>query len=279
MNLLKALINIAANPAITPLSQAGSNNRANNMGDALERYVQDAFANTMKTNDEKTRLKIIQQTFSYVGNSNNPPDIMLKGGDAIEVKKIESINSDIALNSSYPKNKLDSDDPKLTASCVKCEDWKQRDIIYIVGNVSTNNLKHLWIVYGDCYAASKTSYERIKDKISSGVTSIPGVEFSMTKELGRVNKVDPLGITNLRIRGMWHISNPMKVFSYVYTYNPKVKFSLSCIIKKSKYNDFPISDRQSLEADKKFRISDIEIKNPDNPAQLIDAKLIIFEVK
>ena len=41
------------------------------------------------------------------------------------------------------------------------------------------------------------------------------VEFSETNELGRVNKVDPLGITYLRIRGMWGIENPIKVFNYV----------------------------------------------------------------
>src|SRR5699024_11579610 len=61
----------------------------------------------------------------------------------------------------------------------------------------------LWFVYGDCYCADKSYYERIADTIKDGVSSIPDVDFGETKELGRVNKVDPLGITYLRIRGMW----------------------------------------------------------------------------
>ena len=41
----------------------------------------------------------------------------------------------------------------------------------------------------------------MKQKIIAGVTQTTGIEFSPTKELGRVN-IDPLGITSLRIRGM-----------------------------------------------------------------------------
>lgn len=37
-----------------------------------------------------------------------------------------------------------------------------------------------------------------------------------SKELGHINKVDPLGVTYMRVRGMWGIDNPWKVFSYIY---------------------------------------------------------------
>ena len=40
--------------------------------------------------------------------------------------------------------------------------------------------------------------------------------FAETKELGRVNQVDPLGITNLRIRGMWQIETQEK-YLIIYT--------------------------------------------------------------
>ncbi|MBL0721141.1 MAG: NgoPII family restriction endonuclease [Sulfurovum sp.] len=42
---------------------------------------------------------------------------------------------------------------------------------------------------------------QIKDTISNGITSIPNVEFTATNELGKVKKIDPLGMTDLRIRG------------------------------------------------------------------------------
>ena len=61
------------------------------------------------------------------------------------------------------------------------------------------------------------------------------VVFSETKELGRVNQVDPLGITNLRIRGMWQIENPRKVFKYLHEPTGK-EFELVCIIPKEKYH-------------------------------------------
>jgi len=34
-------------------------------------------------------------------------------------------------------------------------------------------------------------------------------------ELGRYNEIDPLKITNLRIRGMYQIKHPREVFDYL----------------------------------------------------------------
>ncbi|TXL02189.1 hypothetical protein BMR07_18290 [Methylococcaceae bacterium CS1] len=107
---------------------------------------------------------------------------------------------------------------------------------------------------------------------------MPDIEFSETKELGRVNKVDPLGITNLRIRGMWHINNPLKVFSDYYTANDASKFTLTCILREDKFNSFPSVNKNAIANHSNISLSDIKIKNPDNPAKLINAKLIILEL-
>ena len=48
---------------------------------------------------------------------------MIKGGDAIEVKKTESANTSLALNSSYPKSHLTSANPMITNECRTCEEW------------------------------------------------------------------------------------------------------------------------------------------------------------
>ncbi len=135
----------------------------------------------------------------------------------------------------------------------------------------------MWLVYGDCYAASEEIYSKIGKKIKQGVLGIPDTEFSETKELGRVNKVDPLGITNLRIRGMWHIDNPLKVFEDIYTADKSKSFSLSCIMRKDKFNSFCSDDKDKIMTNKNIVITDIQIKNPDNPAKLLDAKLITVE--
>lgn len=277
-NIIKAFINIANNPIVELVDYYSGRNRINNIGKALEVYVQDAFAGTIKETDIQERLKTLEKIYSYEGNQNNPPDLMLKNGDAIEVKKLQSKSSAIALNSSYPKAKLYADSPMITKACKECEAWSEKDIIYAVGYTDDNSLKSLWLVYGDCFCADKEIYERIKDTISDGIASIADVEFADTKELGKVKKVDPLGITDLRIRGMWHIDNPNKIFSYLHTTKSGSDFELTCLMKKEKYDGLPQTDREAVENNSNVSVSDVRIKNPNNPVQLVDAKLLVFGI-
>lgn len=276
-NILEAIYNIVNQKDFEIKEFYSGTNRANNMGDALENYIKDAFANTFYVENELDRMKIFNQKFSWLGSKNNPPDIMIKNGDAIEVKKIQSSGSSLALNSSYPKANLSHTSPMITKECKSCEDWTVKDMIYCVGHVNHTHLKSLWFVYGSIYAANHETYQRIKSTISDGIKTIPNVVFSETKELGRVNQVDPLGITNLRIRGMWQIENPRKVYHYLHQ-STNNDFELICIIPKSKYNDFPTESRLKLETltTTGFSIEDSQVKDPNNPAKLIDCKLIKF---
>ena len=276
-NLLIAIKNIVNNPVVDLISSYNSTNRMNGMGEPLELYIKDIFCDSLGIQDLSEKTRIFSEHFSYIGNQNNPPDIIIRNGDAIEVKKIESANTDLALNSSYPKDKLYSNSPMITSACRECENWREKDILYIIGYVKETQLKSLWFVYGDCYAADKETYERIKNKISNGLRELPDIELAETNEIGRVNKVDPLGITYLRIRGMWGINNPSKVFSYI---NPQIQgiLTINTILLRNKYESFPEEDKIALEniTHKNFSISDIQIKSPNNPAVLLDAKLISF---
>ncbi len=280
MNIINSIINLVKHPFTELHTHYVSRNRANSMGDALEEYIKDLFCNTFDETDEVKRIKKISEVFSYLGNNSNPPDGMLKGGDAIEVKKIESVNSALALNSSYPKHKLYADSPMISSACKTAEVWTEKDIIYAVGVVNGNKIKHLSFVYGLDFAASDEVYKKIKQKIKYGVETIPDVEFSDTKELGRVNKVDPLGITYLRVRGMWGIENPFTVFDYVYKRDFDKDFNFMCIINNEKFETF--ENRQELidlsKNTAELLITDIEIKNPDNPALLKKAKLITYTI-
>jgi hypothetical protein len=280
VSILTAITNVIETPVRELRAFYQSRNRANNMGEALEEYVKDAFAGTIDESDGQARLRRLNEVFSYTGNQNNPPDIIIRGGDAVEVKKIENAGAGLALNSSYPKAKLFSDSPMITRACKDCERWTEKDIAYIVGVVGERHLQKLYIVYGADYAASADTYERIKHTISEGVTAIPNVEFGETKEFGRVNRVDPLGITYLRIRGMWGIENPAKAFSYVYSETARREFELTAIINAEKYKSFPQSERDKLERlalnSGGVVINDVNIKTPDNPSVLKSAKLITF---
>ena len=279
-NIIDAIINIVKNPILELREYSISHNRANSMGEALEEYIKDIFSGTLFENDKNKRLEIISEVFSYLGNTNNPPDSILRGGDAIEVKKIENKSSSLALNSSYPKAKLYSNSSMITDACRNCEEWEEKDIIYAIGTCEKNKLTSLIFVYGEDYAAENKIYENVKNKIKFGIETINGLEFSETNEIGRVNRVDPLGITYFRIRGMWGIENPIKVFDYIYERDNTKQFNFMALINEDKYNSFfNREELENLEKENKYlEIRNVKIKNPNNPAQLRSAKLITFKI-
>lgn len=276
-NIINAICELINNPITDLQASYLGKNRINNVGDALERYVQDLFIGGFYLSEYERNLKIAEH-FSYLGNTSNPPDMMLKNGDAIEVKKIENKNSDLALNSSYPKAKLFSNNPMLTTACKTAENWTTKDMLYAVGIVNNGQLTALALVYGDDYCAEQEIYETIKNRIKTGVETIEGVEFTATKELGKIKRIDPLGITNLRVRGMWHIENPFKVFDDVYQRNFNHRFNFMAIINDEKWQSLDNTNEllDTVSHHQNASITDIFIKNPNNPAQLKPAKLIQF---
>jgi hypothetical protein len=277
-NILEAIVNIANNPVVAIRNHYTGRNRANNVGEALEMFVKDAFANTIQEQDIQVKNTRYNQVFSWLGNQNHPPDIMIRQGDAIEVKKTQSANSDLALNSSYPKSNIQSNSNMITQECRTCENWTEKDLIYCVGHTTDDSIKSLWMVYGNIYAAKHETYQVIKQKITDGINEIPNVELAETNELGRVNRVDPLGITNLRIRGMWQIQNPRRVFNYLHTTGDT--FELVAVIPSNKYNSFSAESKNRIEnlQNPNLSIANVQVKDPNNPANLIDAKLIIFKL-
>jgi hypothetical protein len=78
---------------------------------------------------------------------------------------------------------------------------------------------------------------------------------------------------------MRSIENPVKVFSYI-SELPSDKFMLNLLMLKTKYDTMPKVDRETIESlhgqNANLQIQDIKIKSPNNPAQLLDAKMITF---
>lgn len=273
VSILSAIEHMAALPSYSLKQLYKNNNRIQRKGDPLEYFIKDAFCGTLSESDSTVVDTCYSEVFSYLGNANNPPDLMLRGGDAIEVKKIATLKAQISLNSSHPKNKLYSDDALLKKACRECEIWSEKDIIYAIGSVNDDNqLLSLWLVYGSVYAASKETYESMGNKIRESIRQHSYAELSATNELARVNKVDPLGITYLRVRGMWGIEHPSKVFDYL------LSGDVSCIhalIPEEKYQSFERSQRQSIEVNPRIRVECVRVKYPDNPALRIDARHIM----
>ena len=280
-SVLGAFMNIVNQPNSSINPAKISNNRINNIGDALEGYVKDAIAGLLgrESIENSVRDRVYSDAFSWLGNGSNPPDCIIKNGDAIEIKKVESLKSDIALNSSHPRNKLYIDDTRVASGAKTAEKWKVKDIVYAIGTPdSSAELKRLWLIYGDCYSASRQVYEKLFTIIEKGVNSIPDTNFQKTNELGKVKKVDPLGITTMRIRGMWHIANPSKIYGHLMDPTKTKQFYL--LMRENKYQSFSQEERFEIENIKKIGYSNevIEIRDPDNPARLIKARIIKYEI-
>ena len=166
----------------------------------------------------------------------------------------------------------------ISAACRRAEAWEERDIIYAYGVVRHTTLELLWFVYGDCYAADREVYERPRRRIIGALDAIYDGDGPRpkTRELGRVNKVDPLGITFLRIRGMWQMESPVRVFNYLGIDIHRAP-SIMALMRAEKYYTFDELDRNSFEESGSVR--DAEIKDPDNPANYLKAKVIELEQK
>jgi len=279
-NLLKAFIRIVDNYTITIKDITDGNNRANNMGEGLESYISDAFANNFNETDSKIEKENFRNTFSYKGTKSRIPDLVLKNSDAIEIKKTEVLG-DLQLNSSHPKAKLYSTQ-NITEECRNCEDelWNKKEIIYAMGHIpkKSKQLKSLWFVYGTCYAAKKEVYTDIETEIKSSLANNTALNIDTTgKELGKVRNVDSLDITYLRIRGMWVIKHPSKLFVDLYKQEDET-FSMVAIIPLDKYNSFSESDRDMIESRKEIIVTDENISDPNNAAKEMAIKLLVFKV-
>jgi len=246
----------------------------NSEGERLEFYIKDSLSNAFDVVGKADKEEKYSEEFAWLGNQNNPPDIILKQGDAYEIKKTKTASPTIALNSSPPKSVLHSDDPRITADCRNCDggSWEQKDIYYVMGHVRENILHHLFCVHGKCYAATREVYARVADAIISAVKNVD-LELKETVELGRVNRVDPLGITDLRIRGMWQIQHPVRVFNYIYRPLPN-RFGVVALLLEEKYLSYPLRNRQTIERHDEISVKKVRVKDPNNPAKRLNAILI-----
>lgn len=283
-NLLKAIQNLILGRNVHVGEVRESVNRANSLGEAFEIYIKNTFAGAFGLVGTRYQERV-SEVFSYQGNASKPPDLMLRGGDAIEIKKLQSRDSQIQLNSSFPKNKLHANDSRIASEARNAEPWTEKDILYVVGNVdsSAKNVRSMWWVYGDCFCADSSVYQNVSDRISEAIRNIDEftAHFSSTNELGRINGVDTQRFTDLRIRGMWLLKNPHKIFESYASFNRYAKFQLFVLMRESKWNTFPQSDREAVEqlaTSGIVTLSSEKIPDPDNPAHSLDCRLIKYVV-
>ena len=279
-DILKAIHNISKLENWNIEEVILSSNRAISMGEGLESFVKNAFADTFKIENQNEKHLLFSEIFSYEGSKRTPPDLMIKNGDAFEIKKTEVLSTEIQLNSSHPKSKLFKTSTLINNHCKNCETWEEKNFHYIIGHIpkGKNVLSSIWFIDGSVYAADEEVYTNIKDSISDVLENSNEFDFSETNEIGRINYVDPLKITNLRIRGMWLLQPPYKVFFFFFLYDNKANFQSIALISKKHYFNYSEESRKLIENNPKISIKEVFVKNPNNPIQLIESKLIIFKL-
>jgi hypothetical protein len=245
----------------------------------MEYYVKDAISGSFKSVKDKKPTDRYNGVFSYVGSKNKPPDMIIQGGDAVVIKTIMTYKGSLTINNYPPKDRLKWNDPWILKNCRELDggQWNSKDIFYVIGWTEKRRMKYLNFIHGCCFIPEEEVYNKkihgLKKNIYNYLES-EGLEASSTIGLGKVNNMDPLGITNLRIKGVWSIMNPLKIFSDTFSYDKNKDFTLIALMLKNKFDSFPKKDIDAIVNDKQIEIKDVKIGNPNNPRKKIDAKLI-----
>lgn len=241
---------------VIPKTNPSATNRANSVGDALEFFIRDSFCNSYTITDGVKKSKIYSGNFSYLGNQNNPPDIIITGGDAFEIKKAKNPFTAPTLNGVLPKDKLHAEDARITNACRNCEKtpWKTKDIFYVFGNVKKGVLRHLIFVHGACYATD------------------PKIFDSFIWD----TKVKKNGVTVKLSSRIQKTKNPLKIFHHLLNVKDETKLQVIAIMKKEKYLSYPLTDRKRLEriSNGRFSIESVTIPDLTKSNEYIDAELI-----
>lgn len=254
-------------------------NRINKIGDFAELYIKDLYCDSILIDDIDEKYTEYKKIFSYIGGKNTPPDAIVNRGEAVEIKKQESISyGDIALNSSHPADYLHRDSSLITKECRECEEyWEKKNMVYSILNFNpkSKDLISLWFVYGNCLAADREVYSSLKKAIQDAVLNLQNLELKETNELGKVFNIDALEATNLRIRGMWNISHPEKVFkNYIPYIEYKDETMFKLIMLEEDFNNLNELTRRILNKyinDNLVYKHSVQIPNPNDKTKLLKA--------
>lgn len=269
-NVLNALMNLGTYLKNDITEIYSGPNRINNKGTALEYYVKDAYCNSFRVEGIREKKAVHEQYCSYLGNNRNPPDFIIEGGEAVEVKKMESPTGRLQLNSSYPKSKLRRDDERISRKSRECDggEWQEKPMIYSIGYVpeGSDKIKLLWFIDGETYAADYTFYKGFLEQISDAIESRFEGATENTTELARFQGVDSSTWANLRARPMWSLSNPVQAFGNVISYDDEHEFTVIAIVKKEKYDAYENKDifEQFVNNQGYIEIEYVEMPSPNS---------------
>ena len=242
-------------------------------GKGLELWVKHFLAGTIGHADKESIKEIWDERFSFHGGINNPPDIMIRNSIAVEVKKTETPGGRIHLNSSWPIRRLTVEDPHITEFCRQAEIWSEKPFLFVVGLVKprTKSISALWLVDGRCISDNEAVYESLMAKARAAILAAGATK---SKEIGRFSSADSLQRTALRVRPMFELNHPSRIFKDIFQSQGTHQFILNVLIPTSSYLQFSEAQRLKLSSQKDLLIRDLEIQDPTSSARLMNATLI-----
>ena len=129
-----------------------------------------------------------------------------------------------------------------------------------MGKANEEYVEALWLIDGSCIADYAETYDILFDKLALTVTDLGGEPGN---EIGRLNNVDPLRATSLRIRAMWLLDHPAKLFSTIFLAPEPGVFVFNALVSAKKWTSFTDSDIDAL---KKLEAEGMEIKRVEIPS-------------
>ena len=275
MNTLRAIVNLSKCKNFDLKKTKGDvSNVVSEQGNPLEKFVRASFCGIPDTTGNNMSS---DDVFCFQGQKNHPPDAMLRNtGDAIEIKKVEGIST-IHLNSSLPKQRLYADDKTITNKAVECEEWKSRDMLYVIGHIKkdTSPVCSLFFFYGDCIFKRNEYYNDIFESAKNSLKGIDKIQQT-GNEYGTIKDVDELGInTDMRLRPLNSFDHPLKVFSEIVQPDKNAGFSLFTIMRNSKFKSFP-TEFQKLALNSGLKHKNEHIRDPDNAGKKIAVEIFSF---